>query len=629
MVGASAEMREEKMRQLVVRLRRPSAVGSAAVAAALVVVATVGGSAAAASARTAAQRGGVYRVGWETSFNFSDDFDPTGEYLVYGAAILTSLVDRTLVSYRHVAGAAGDKLVPDIATAVPRPTDGGTTYTFHLKPGVMFGPPVNRAVTSKDVLYAFERLANPKDGGQYAFYYTVIKGFSEYGAGKAKTISGIETPNDSTVVFHLAQPAGDFLYRLGMAATGPIPAEVAKCFEGEPGRYGRDVVSTGPYMLAGIDKVDISSCSTLKPASGFDGQTTMTLVRNPNYAPNTDSPAVRQSLPDEFQFTVDSSATDIFDKIDAGSLDDEIADIPPQVLKRYIEDSSLHSRLHLPSNDGTLYLPMNLSTPPFDDIHVRKAMNWIMDKAGIIQSIGGPSTGRAAHHVVPDTLFDNQLGDFNPYATPGDHGSLAKAKAAMRGSKYDLEQDGTCSAPQCKGVLLLSDTRRVDPAITAVIEASAKKIGITFTVRAVSGAFPLIQTPSRNIPIADFTGWAKDYPDPLTFFEPLFNSASIIPNGNPNSALVGITPAIAKKVGVKADVSGIPSVDSMLHRCAPLSGQPRLTCYERLDAYLMTKVLPWVPVQWSNDHHITSARVTQWAFDQSTGSTGYAHVAVQ
>src|SRR5439155_15669375 len=219
--------------------------------------------------------------------------------------------------------------------------------------------------------------------------------------------------------------------------------------------------------------------------------------------------------------------------------------------------------------------------------------------------------------------------DFDPYAAPGDHGSLAKAKAAMRGSKYDLKRDGTCSAPQCKGVLLLSDTRGVDPAITAVVESSAKKIGITFTVRTVSGAFPVLQTPSRNIAIAEFSAWFKDYPDPLTFFEPLFDGRGIIPSGNVNYSLVGVTPAIAKRVGVKADVSGIPSVDSMLDQCAPLVGQPRLTCYERLDEYLMTKVVPWVPVQWQNDHHITSARVTQWAFDQSTGSTGYAHVAVQ
>jgi peptide/nickel transport system substrate-binding protein len=61
-----------------------------------------------------------------------------------------------------VAGIAGNKLVPDIATAVPKPTNGGKTYAFTLKKGIRFGPPVNRAVTSKDILYSFERMAKPR-----------------------------------------------------------------------------------------------------------------------------------------------------------------------------------------------------------------------------------------------------------------------------------------------------------------------------------------------------------------------------------------------------------------------------------------------------------------------------------
>ena len=78
-------------------------------------------------------------------------------------------------------------------------------------------------MTSRDFAYAFERLANPKDGAQYAFYYSAIKGFDAYAKGKAKTIAGITTPNPSTIVFHLTPPTGDFLYRLGMPATGAIP----------------------------------------------------------------------------------------------------------------------------------------------------------------------------------------------------------------------------------------------------------------------------------------------------------------------------------------------------------------------------------------------------------------------
>ena len=150
---------------------------------------------------------------------------------------------------------------------MPKPTNGGKTYTFHIKQGVMFSPPVNRQVTSADFVNAMERLANPKDGGQYSFYYTVIKGWSAYAAGKAKTISGIKTPNASTIVFNLTAPTGDFLYRMAMPATGPQPAEVTKCFAGQPGKYGNDLISTAGYMIKGIDKVDISSCcSAIKPA---------------------------------------------------------------------------------------------------------------------------------------------------------------------------------------------------------------------------------------------------------------------------------------------------------------------------------------------------------------------------
>src|SRR5580765_5601342 len=101
-----------------------------------------------ASGSVAARSGGVYRVGVDTTFNFTDDFDPTGESFYANVAILSNLVVRTLVAYDHVPGLAGLKVVPDIATGVPTPTDGGKRYTFHLKAGVKFGPPVNRQVTS-------------------------------------------------------------------------------------------------------------------------------------------------------------------------------------------------------------------------------------------------------------------------------------------------------------------------------------------------------------------------------------------------------------------------------------------------------------------------------------------------
>ena len=580
--------------------------------------------AAGGAGRAKSQAGGTFKVGWEQSFGVTNNFDPVGEYLAEAIGIHSNLLTRTLVGYNHVAGAAGNKIVADIATAVPAPTNGGKTYTFHIKQGVKFSPPVNRQVTSADFVNEFKRLSSKKDGQQYGFYYNVIKGFATANGGK---ISGIKTPNPSTIVFNLTAPTGDFLYRMSMPATGPQPNEVTKCFEGTAGKYGQDLISTGPYMVQGIDKVDISDCSKISAASGYDGQTHLILVRNPSYNPSTDSKAARENLPDEFDFLVDANKDDIFNKVSSGELQDEISSPPSQVLRAYVQKHS--PSLHLNSGDRTWYLTMNLTQPPFDDIHVRKAMNWIMDKHSLVQAWGGPTIGKVANHIVPDTLFNNQLAEYAPYKTNGDLGSLEKARAAMKGSKYDTKGNGLCSASACRNIFLLADTRGQDTKMLPVIEAAGRKIGITFKVHTINGAYPTLQTPSKNVPIGERPGWGKDYADALTFFTPLFDGRNIIPNGNTNYSLVGITASQCKTLHVTGNCTNVPSVNSQLDKCSALVGQPRLTCYENLDKNLMTKVVPWVPYLWSFATHITAPNVTKWSFDQFGGTTGYAHVAVK
>ena len=108
-------------------------------------------------------------LGWEAGFNLSDGFDPTGEYLGDAFGIYSNLLIRTLVGYNHVAGAAGNKLVPDLATTVPKPTNGGKTYTFKLKQGIKFGPPRQpRRSRRRTSSTRCSGIANPKNGGQYA-----------------------------------------------------------------------------------------------------------------------------------------------------------------------------------------------------------------------------------------------------------------------------------------------------------------------------------------------------------------------------------------------------------------------------------------------------------------------------
>ena len=572
-------------------------------------------------------KGGTYTIGWEQSFGFTNNFDPTGEYLGNAWGLYSNLMLRSLVGYKHQPGAAGNITIGDLATTAPVPTNNGLTYTYRLRRGIKFGPPVNRTVTSKDVAYAMNRLANPKDGGQYSFYYTVISGWNAVANGTAKTVSGIETPNDSTIIFHLTKAAGDFNLRMSMPATAPIPEEVGKCFEGKPGDYGRDVISSGPYMLQGADKVNIASCSALKPMSGYDGANGnhIILVRNPNYDQSTDQ--YRKNYIDTFKFVVNSNADDIFAKVQSGAYQDEVSSPAPKTIRLYATNPALKPRMIPNVGDRTNYFTMNLTQPPFDDVHVRKAMNWIMDKSALQKAWGGPIPGSIAGHVVPPVLYNNGLAEYDPYATPNNAGDLAKAQAEMKESKYDPGKTGKCTASACKGTLMIADTRGVDTRMIPIIQEDAAKIGVKFTVRSINGAYTTIQTPSKNIPFSERPSWGKDYADPYTFFAELFDSGAIIKSGNTNYSLVGLTPEIAKTVGATGNIDNVPSVDSAIAVCSAKLAQDRTNCWEGIDRRLMTKVVPWVPYLWPNNVFIIGPNVTNWNYDQFTDGPAYSLVA--
>src|SRR6266699_6442566 len=485
-----------------------------ALAIALVAAACGGGGGGGGSTSAGSvQKGGVFRTA-QDDFGFTNAFDPTGEYLASAITMYQALT-RTLINYKHIAGPAGNKLYPDLATAMPTVSSDGLTYTFKLKSGLKFGPPVSRAITSKDIEYAFERINTAPLVAQYGqYYFGTIKGMD----GKAKSptpISGIQTPDDSTIIFNLEKPTGDFLFRLSMAAAAPVPQEVAKCFT-KAGDYGRYVISSGPYMLKGSDALNISSCSAMKAISGFDPSKKITMVRNPNYDQATDD--LRTNNVDGIQVTIDTNVSDIFNKVESGSLDASFTNQPPKpVLQQYLTQPAKKNMIHFNSGDRTWYITMNWATPPFDDIHVRKAANLIMDKAAMLQAWGGASFGQIATHITPPIVLNDQLTQsFDPYATPGFHGDLAKAQAEMKQSKYDTNKDGMCDAAACKNMVMIN--RNVTPwtDLEPVVVSSLGKIGIQVKPRelATSAAYTTINTVRNNIPIALNARWGKDYADP-------------------------------------------------------------------------------------------------------------------
>ncbi|MGH2806455.1 MAG: ABC transporter substrate-binding protein, partial [Actinomycetota bacterium] len=401
--------------------------------------------------------------------------DPSSEYTSFGFALHSNLLSRTLLNYRHVAGTRGNELLPDLAESLPEISDDGLTYTFTLDDAAGFGPPLKRDITSDDVAYAFERLATPRTGAGYSFYYeSAIEGMAEFADGASDEIAGIETPDEDTIVFHLLRPTGDFLYRLAMPATAPIPEEIARCFpEGEG--YGRHLVSSGPYMIEGADVHFGSSCRKLDPFAGFEPAEHLYLVRNPAFAPGQDDLRIRESLPDRFEFVAGSNEEEILEHLEDGRSDVASGTPSFETLRRYASVPRLRRNLHVEAGDQLWYLAMNLVIPPFDDIHVRRAVNFVIDKDSLVRAWGGPLQGHVARHVLPDSMIGGRLDDFHPYPSRDNAGDLVRAKAEMRRSRYDSNRDGLCDRPACRGVVHIG--RDVTPwsSLSLVIEASLHK----------------------------------------------------------------------------------------------------------------------------------------------------------
>ncbi|MFM8999466.1 MAG: ABC transporter substrate-binding protein [Actinomycetota bacterium] len=582
-------------------------------------------------------KGGVLRESL-TDFGFTNAFDPTGEYLGSAWGYYSQMLIRGLVSYEFVGGAAGNVVVADLATDTGTVSDDGLTWTFTLKDGVQWGPPLDRPITSQDVAYAFQRINTKSLIAQYGNYYCgTIVGMDCSAESQDTPVSGISTPDDKTIVFQLEQPTGDFLYRLAQPAAFPVPAEVAGCFD-QAGDYGRYVMANGPYMIQGQDALDATSCDTLQPISGFDPDAHLYLVRNPNYDPATDG--IREANFDGFALTINTNLDDIYNKLQAGELDIVHGSPPAAVLQQYLTNPDLEGLLKSESADRTWYITMNLLVPPFDDIHVRKAVNFIVDKAAMLQAAGGATSGQIATTVEPPSVLADTA-DFDPYPSAEFAGDEAAAQAEMAQSKYDENGDGVCDADACNNVLMINRNYEPWTNYTPILQESLGKIGITLKVRELDSgtAYTTIQTASNLVPIAANAGWGKDYGSPFGFDYFLFNTAGLACEGSVNYSNIGMTEETAAECGDKVlaawkaatndGATPLPSVDADMDACVAIAPGPEYNaCWAALDERIMTEIVPWVPYRWASAIILLSPTVGNYNFDQASGVISYAKVSV-
>jgi peptide/nickel transport system substrate-binding protein len=572
-------------------------------------------------------RGGTLKIALQSDVRAA--FDPQKEYYGITWEFYRCCLLRTLMSYNGKTTAEGGTDVrPDLAAAPPEVSSDGLTWTFKLKPGIHYAPPVqNETVTAGDIVRALEREACAACAASgYSFYYSVIKGFDDYAAGKAKSIAGLQAPDDSTLVVTLDQPAGDLPFRFAMAATAPIPPNPSNpsaklgVAQGHDANYGRFFVATGPYMIQGADQVDFSQPpKSQKPSAGYVPGKSIALVRNPSWDASTDD--LRPAYPDQIDVTITTaSVEDLANQVDAGTLDlvmDGV--VPTDQLQKYAEDPNLKDQVHINPSDAVRYIEMNLALPPFDDIHVRRAVNYAIDKDGLRALRGGPAFGEIANHVIVNSLENDALKDYDPYPTDNGKGNISKAKAEMRQSKYDSNGDGVCDADVCKNVLTIVDQADPYPQQSKLIIQNLAPLGITLDIKSFERTtmYQKCEDPTTHFGICTSPSWGKDYADAFTFGPPLFSSTSIGPNSCCNDTLVGVPPTVLKKLQYQP--AQIPSVDDQLAKCSRLTGDQRVSCWADLDKKVMQDVVPWVPYIFDNRVDVTSSRVHQYSFDQFAG----------
>ena len=599
---------------------------------------TGGGSSGRGERAPQVSRGGTLMVAMQDAsltLFAGGSFDPQRAYWGAPLELYRCCLTRTLLSYTgRPTEEGGATLAPDLAEAMPSVSPDGLTWTFRLRAGLHYAPPfADTPIVVQDVIRAFERVALLPDDVGYGFYYSVIDGFDSFGAREIDSIRGLYAPDDRTLIVQLTEPTSDLGYRLSLPATAPIPpVPTGGTLGAATGHtdYSRFLVSSGPYMFEGSGALDFTVPPNKQdPVAGYVPHKSVTLVRNPSWDPSTDR--LRGAFVDRIEIALRRSLTGDWAKVRSGLLDLVFdASPPPDVLADYGADPSLRDQLLSNADNFVAAISMNLAVPPFDDLHVRRAVNWAIDKSSLVRLVGTVPTpplgylyGEAAGHLVPDSLENNILQDRDLYPTPGNAGSVVRAREEMARSTYDHDHDGVCDAAACEDVLAITQAGPF-PAMAAEIKRNLEPIGIDLRLESMNivAMFAALHDREAQVPLGLGAGWAADFPAASQSFAGVFSAGLARNDSN-----IGAEPEQLREWGYA--VTEVPNVDDRIAQCQGLSTRSDATCWAKLDTYMMEQVAPWAPYVFFTQHRTVSARVSRFSFAQFQGLPALDQIALE
>jgi peptide/nickel transport system substrate-binding protein/oligopeptide transport system substrate-binding protein len=382
---------------------------------------------------------------------------------------------------------SGTTLQPRIAESMPQISADGLTYTFKLRKGVKFQN--GRELVADDVVYSITRVLDPKTASPGAGFFLGIKGAQELVDGKATSVEGIKAIDPNTVEFTLTAPDVTFLNKMAINFSYIVPKEeVEKAGE----NFGHTPIGTGPYKLT----------------SWTAGQQ-LVFERNSDYffegRPFIDKITIKVGIePDVALLQLEKGDIQL------------MGDPPPGAdWTRITGDPAWKDRIEVEQTVNTTYIAINVNEKPFDNVKVRQALNYAIDKNRIVQLLNGRAT--VANQILPPLMpgYDKSYTgyEYNP----------DKAKELLKEANL---ADGFETSIECISV-------DPQPKLCESFQQDLAKVGIKLTINTLAAPNVIDDAGNGKTPLVWSGGmaWTQDYPDPDDFYTPILGCGSNVPGG--------------------------------------------------------------------------------------------------
>jgi peptide/nickel transport system substrate-binding protein len=474
------------------------------------------------SAAGSAHQGGVYTILANSAFGVAD---PAQNYTLEEWQLLINTHDG-LVGFAHVGGIPGTKIVPDLATAIPTPTNGGKTYLFHIRRGIKFSN--GQVLKPSDFVTTFDRQFTVP--GPTSFYSDIV------GASKCSTKgcdlakSGGVVANDSayTLTINLTAPDPELMDQLSLPFAYAVPANTS------PKLTGNNVPpGTGPYMW-----------------KSYNPNTEAVLVRNP-YFHVWSKIAQPAGYPNEIIEKYGLQVSDEVTQVENGAADEVFdGDSIPSDQLTTLNSPQYASQVHVNTLTADYYMALNTTRPPFNNLMARQAINYAANRSAYVKIYGGPSLAVPACQILPPNFPSYK--PYCPYTTgPQTVWSgrdLAKAKQLV-------QKSGTAGDT----VVVDSTNDQVGTALAEQMVSDLKSIGYKASTQLLtaSNQYPFVQDSANagkwNIA---YSAWFQDYPAASDFLNVLLGCGTIHKNSSASPNIAEFCDPSVEKLINQAEAAG-------------------------------------------------------------------------